>query len=95
MARYPFGANVTRVFEPEQWSFIVSAPKRPAGHLLERDRVGTPVGPSQVKVPCEKHPIAGDHHRPLLRNHRLSRFKPSTQGRLPLGLAPVSPSGDV
>ena len=50
VGRHPFGTNVGRMIQVEQWAFVVAAPQRPPGDLLERDGVAEPTRPFQCSV---------------------------------------------
>jgi len=97
VGRHPFGTNVGRMFQAEQWAFVVAAPQRPPGDLLERDGVAEPTRPflCSVELPSEQHPAVGDHDRAMVRNDYLRGFELSTQECLPLRPTLVSPPGDV
>ena len=94
MGGHMLGAKVGRVFESEQGPLIVTMPQRPAGHLLERDRVRVPS--RWIAGPGEEHATVRDHQTlPLDSYHRLTRQELSSQERCNLGVTLVCPLGDA
>jgi hypothetical protein len=94
MGGHPFGAEVGWVFETKKGPPIVTVPERPAGHLLESDRVGAPSG--WVAGPGEEHAAVRDHYAlPLDSKHCFTGHEQGAQECCNLGVTPVRPLGDA
>jgi hypothetical protein len=97
VGRHPFGTNVSRMFQVEQWAFVMDAPQRPTGDLLEGDGVAerTRSLRCSVELPGEQHPAVGDDHGAMVRNDHLPGFELSPKECLTLRPTLVSLPGDV